>query len=353
LNVPSAQPPRIGVRLRELGNAESPDDDLRSSGRHISPDDLLHVVLAVEVCRDVADGPVTAQVKIDGQPVPVVGARVIVGPPDFAPGIAQPVTLFDTVRQVAASFGVADPARPSFCRDVLPILSHCINLRWTNGEALWGKVRKMMNDDWAAMSNNTDNDTKSLRPKVAKALSGQLPLTYTEVPDTIMLQLTDVQKKVLALWAAGTFERDWDHPPKPLLASPDDLDRGPLDCAVGGGFFPGIEAGDRMKDPSIYIERFRLKPDLAPGFLTEQMAVPWHSDFLACRGDWWPSQRPDLAAQKDDPDGIFPQWIAGLVSTIPDMIKNCPKLGYIKPMNVNGKTVQVEDERIPPRSHVA
>src|SRR5262249_32602532 len=47
---------------------------------------------------DIADGPVTAEVKIDGQSVPVVGARMIVGPPDFAPSIAQPVTLFDTVR---------------------------------------------------------------------------------------------------------------------------------------------------------------------------------------------------------------------------------------------------------------
>jgi hypothetical protein len=108
-----------------------------------------------------------------------------------------------------------------------------------------------------------------------------------------------------------------------------------------------------MKDSSIYVERFRLKSELAPGFLTEQMAVPWHSDFLACRGNWWPSQRPDLAAQKDDPDGIFPQWTAGLVSSIPDMIKNFPKLGYIKPAIVNGKIVQVEDERIPPRSHLA
>jgi hypothetical protein len=79
------------------------------------------------------------------------------------------------------------------------------------------------------------------------------------------------------------------------------------------------------------------------------MAVPWHSDFVACRTEWWPSQRPDLAPQKSDPDGIFPQWTSGLVSTVPDMIKNMPKLGYIKPMKVNGKDIHAEDERIPPR----
>ena len=99
----------------------------------------------------------------------------------------------------------------------------------------------------------------------------------------------------------------------------------------------------------MYAAPFRLKPDLPAGFLTEQMAVPWQSDFVACRTEWWPSQRPDLAPQKSDPDGIFPQWTAGLVSSIPDMIKNLPKLGYIKPMKVNGKDVHAEDERIPPR----
>ena len=92
-----------------------------------------------------------------------------------------------------------------------------------------------------------------------------------------------------------------------------------------------------------------MKPDLPAGFLTEQMAVPWQSDFVACRTDWWPSQRPDLAPQRSNPDGIFPQWTAGLVSSIPDMINNLPRLGYIKPMKVNNKDVHVEDERIPPR----
>jgi hypothetical protein len=79
------------------------------------------------------------------------------------------------------------------------------------------------------------------------------------------------------------------------------------------------------------------------------MAVPWHSDFWACSDDWWPSQRPDLAPQKDDPDGISPDWTEGLVSGVKQMIANFPKLGYIKPGQVNGEKIQFEDERIPPR----
>jgi hypothetical protein len=302
---------------------------------------------------DIADGPVTAQIEIDGAVANAVPARVIVGPPDFAPGVAQPVTLYDAVSQVAAAFGLPDSAMPSFASDVLPVLSRCNNLRWVNGLSLWGKLHKMMKDDWKNLSNGTDPATVALRGQIARALSGDLPLTYTEVPDSIQLQLTDKQKAVLKLWAAGTFGRDWDQPPKPSLANPADLDRGPLDCSVGGGFYPGIEAGARVKDKPNYAEAFRLRPELPAGFFTEQMAVPWHSDFLACNMSWWPSQRPDLAPQKEDPNGLFPQWTKGLVSTVPDMIKNFPKLGYIKPMKVDGQDVQVEDERIPPRSAVA
>lgn len=299
---------------------------------------------------DVADGPITAELKIDGQAIPMVGAaRVVVGPPDFAPGVGQPVTLYDTARQVAASFGVPNPTRPSFSRDVLPILSRCTSLRWTHASALWGKIAKMIKNDWTGLSNKTDDVTTTLRKQIANALSGDLPLRYTETPETIDLQLTDVQKLTLSLWAKGDFERDFNQPPKPSLASPDDLDRGQIDYAVGGGFYPGIEAGDRTKEQSIYAEPLRLKPDLPAGFLTEQMAVPWQSDFVACSGEWWPSQRPDLAPQKTDPDGIFPRWTEGMAASIPDMIKNLSKLGYIKPMKVNGKDVQVEDERIPPR----
>jgi hypothetical protein len=301
---------------------------------------------------DISDGPVTAQVKVDGQVVPMAGAaRVIIGPPDFAPGIGQPVTLFDAMRQTAASLGVPGPTRPSYSRDVLPILSRCTNLRWTHANGLWRKIAKMINNDWAGLSNKTDSDTTTLRQKIADELSGELPLVYTESEsgENEMVRLTDVQRSTLSLWAAGTFDRDFGSPVKTSLANPDDLDRGQIDNAVGAGFFPGIEAGDRTKDKNIYAAPFRLKPDLPAGFLTEQMAVPWHSDFVACRTEWWPSQRPDLAPQKSDPDGIFPQWTSGLVSTVPDMIKNMPKLGYIKPMKVNGKDIHAEDERIPPR----
>jgi hypothetical protein len=299
---------------------------------------------------DVSDGPVTAQVKIDDQTVAVTGAaRVVIGPPDFAPGIGQPVTLSDTMRQAAASLGVPNPTRPSFSRDVLPILSRCTNLRWTHANGIWRKIAKMINNDWAGLCNKTDDATATLRQKISNELSGELPLVYTEVPDTVMVRLTDVQRSTLSLWAAGTFERDFNTPVKPSLANPGDLDSGQIDYAVGAGFFPGIEAGDRTTDKNIYAEPFRLKPDLPAGFLTEQMAVPWQSDFVACRTEWWPSQRPDLAPQKSDPDGIFPQWTAGLVSSIPDMIKNLPKLGYIKLMKVSGKDIYAEDERIPPR----
>ena len=47
---------------------------------------------------DVSDGPVTAAVRLrDGSRVDALGAWVSVGPPDFAPGIANVVSLYETI----------------------------------------------------------------------------------------------------------------------------------------------------------------------------------------------------------------------------------------------------------------
>ena len=224
---------------------------------------------------DVADGPVTAQVKIDGQTVPG-GWR---GPcrcrsSRFCSGhrVGRHVVRYDAAgRRLARR---PNPTRPSFSRDVLPILSRCTSLRWTHANALWGKIARMIKNDWAGLCNKTDDATVTLRQEIASALSGDLPLIQTEIPDTVQVRLTDIQRATLSLWAAGNFERDFDLSPKPSLANPDDLDRGQIDHAVGAGFFPGIEAGGYTASASRYAAPFRLKPDLPAGFLTEQMAVP-------------------------------------------------------------------------------
>src|SRR5262249_29114206 len=46
---------------------------------------------------DMSDGPVDAELIINGGPQPVVGAWVLVGPPDFAPSVRSYRTMYDTL----------------------------------------------------------------------------------------------------------------------------------------------------------------------------------------------------------------------------------------------------------------
>jgi hypothetical protein len=302
-------------------------------------------------CDDISDGPVRATVTIDGVSTPVEGsARVIVAPADFAPNVGGAVTLYDVAQQVAVdSFGAVAPQTPSFKNDIQPILARCASLRWTNPQVIWAKVPQ----SWDELSNATDAATNQLRQQTAALLSGALPLHYMSEDTGDNLQLTKLQKSFLAAWAAGNFRMDWGEPNATL--TPSDYDRGPLEGAVGGGFFPGIEAGSRMKDGANYKEPFRLKDELLPGILTEQMAVPWHSDFYFCSGgQWWPAQRPDIAFQRNKPDGPAQNWTKGIIregghrgDAVRDMISRFSKLGYIKRTTINGKDFQVEDERDP------
>ncbi|MGH9932375.1 MAG: LodA/GoxA family CTQ-dependent oxidase, partial [Pyrinomonadaceae bacterium] len=85
---------------------------------------------------DVSDGPVNANVtfKRGGKTCKVVGAWVIVGPPRFAPPLDNVTTLYDVLKQVAVDkLGLRLPAKPSFTRDIYPILLRAIHMQWVSG----------------------------------------------------------------------------------------------------------------------------------------------------------------------------------------------------------------------------
>jgi hypothetical protein len=74
---------------------------------------------------DVSDGPVTAKVRLrEGQEIQDVRpAWVVVAPPDFAPGVANVVTLYDVVYEVAVTQGYSPPAtfvHPTHRSDTAP-----------------------------------------------------------------------------------------------------------------------------------------------------------------------------------------------------------------------------------------
>jgi hypothetical protein len=155
-------------------------------------------------------------------------------------------------------------------------------------------------------------------------------------------------------WAIGEFEADWaGHPPKPpalddisIQDQPTALDRAALESCAGGGFFPGIEAGQLMREPLTYDQNqpLRISPQLAPGALTEGMAVPWQADFRACDeedgSDWWPGQRPvEVFRGQEQVDWVPSGW------GFSDMAEKWSRLGFV--VKEEGTDRYVEDERSP------
>ena len=121
------------------------------------------------------------------------------------------------------------------------------------------------------------------------------------------LTLTDTQIAIMQTWSAGTFTNDWNNawgqsPPPDSTITPDGLDKAALVNCVGGALFPGIEAGALLRDASKFlplvnvngVPSFRIDHSkVSAGQVTQSMALPWQSDFLACDIYWWPVPRPN------------------------------------------------------------
>jgi len=163
-------------------------------------------------------------------------------------------------------------------------------------------------------------------------LCGDNPISNT-LPSKF-LRLTTYQYFMLRQWALGLFYSEeiegWEHPDpwNPYAGwvnrTGRELDMGVLSNVLGGAFCPGGEVGWILRNPSIYLEPFRIKADAAfssfrqtaaqanankgqvpeadysaysgselsqddnfdvgmqPGDLTKHMAVPWQADFNEC-----------------------------------------------------------------------
>lgn len=264
---------------------------------------------------DVGDGPVTATVTIPGQdPVEADPAWIIVGPPDFAPPSRGVVTLYDVIRQTAIEAGwLAAPGRPHFDSDIRPMIERAGNLRWVHNGAAWGRISR----DWTRLS-STAAANRQLRADTV--------VLIREVESALQdFELQEWQLNVLDAWANA----DFDLGAAPDRGECDELIRAALDGTVGQGFYPGIEAGVNITDPSIYLTgpfEFRLDPRLVqPGDLTAHMALPWQADFLKCASGWWPAQRPDFAPQASGPAR---PWLRPTMDHR-GLVDNAMKLGVI------------------------
>ena len=95
---------------------------------------------------DTSDGPVTAEVAVDGRAIPVEGAWVVVAPPNYAPDVIGWRTMTDLLTDLYVEKGwLARPTVVRFHADVLPILQRLSNLQWVNAgfAAMFGRGRPM------------------------------------------------------------------------------------------------------------------------------------------------------------------------------------------------------------------
>ena len=299
---------------------------------------------------DTSDGPVTAEVSIDGRAIPVEGAWVVVAPPNYAPDIVGWRTLYDLLVDVYVQCGwMPMPETVSFARDVLPVLRRLTNLQWVNRgfAAMFGSGGPMAFDDelvaklaqapgpsgadpHAELRQVIFNSFLPSWPKVSQppAWPRLWPWIYGDAfgsfaadsPDN-NLALPSVQETMLRRWVEGDFVADWPAkapPPAslnqvPLADQPAMLDQAALHFCLADAFHPGCEMTWPMRHATMYDKPFRIRrrpagqagPDYGstldqqtvlrpggplyaqgPGDITRWMALPWQGDTAFCRSGY-------------------------------------------------------------------
>jgi len=301
---------------------------------------------------DVADGPVTAKVKLNGIELQVIPAWVIVAPPNYAPKRKSVRTMWDLMRDVAIKAGMlAAPKRPSFTRDILPIFQRLNGLQWVNAgfAAGWGwkgafdvsspeAIARLADPDPAGQEFRHTLaiqfrrfDVDSWSPKPWPWLYGDaMNLPPAPTPRQYST-LSDCQLGILDQWALGVFEADYD----PSQAQPADIDRVPiaaqgdtltkaaLEFCLADAFHPGCEMTWPVRAKTMYMAPFRflhapdgwVEPDLGPvltsdnvtvvngplygqlpGSVTRWMAVPWQTDTASCLSGYMAEYDPYVPA---------------------------------------------------------
>jgi hypothetical protein len=300
---------------------------------------------------DVADGPVTAEVRLDGRNVPVDPAWVVVAPPNYAPMQKSVRTMWDLIRDVLInSRMLPKPLRPSFARDILPIFERLSRLQWVNaGFAAafgWGAPQNLTSTEWLAKLSRNDPDMAEMRHVIANTFRVFDRDAWSPVPwpwlygDAVAIPpaetprqhttLTDTQLRFLQQWSAGDFDEDYDpdaEPPRsieavPLADQPDTLDHASLEFCLADAFHPGCEMTWPMRTAGLYMAPFRLahaspgwiEPEYGPvlgaeaiglpngpllggqlpGGITRWMAVPWQTDTASCRSGYLKSYDPNV-----------------------------------------------------------
>lgn len=294
---------------------------------------------------DVADGPVSAVVRYQGQTIPVDPAWVVVAPPNYGPQQKSVRTMWDLMRDVFVTEGsLQAPKQPSFQQEIRPIFERLSRLQWVNaGFAAafgWGGTTPFSEPAWMSRLADASATQKEWRRTIYNQFRqfdrdawapSPLPWLYGDAmaipPAETPLQnaaLSDLQLRFLKQWADGDFIADYNPAavaPQsiedvPLAEQPATLIKAAMEFCLADAFHPGCEMTWPMRQASLYSAPFRLaqqpagwvQPDYggvltpdnysdtcgaqAAGGITRWMAVPWQTDTASCRSGYQPSYDP-------------------------------------------------------------
>lgn len=288
---------------------------------------------------DVSDGPVTAKVGIDGRELTATPAWVVVGPPDYAPGVKSVRTLYDLLFDVFVKAGsLTRPQQISFTDHIEPILRRFCDLQWVNhGFATqfgWNGPNSFLSPAMRKRLADPSGRNRELRRQTYVALrdydrDGKSPLPWPWLYGDAMaskpasvrqhITLTPTQDWMLQRWADGAFQAGPLRQPRPTVdgapvaEQPGLLDRAALENCAADAFHPGYEVTWPIRSPSMFTAPFRIahrapgtaEPDFGPtltpqeaaakngplyaqgpGDLTRWMAAPWQADTASCRSGY-------------------------------------------------------------------
>jgi hypothetical protein len=287
---------------------------------------------------DTSDGWVQAKITFrDGTVVtldqPEQRAWVISAAPRYAPGFNNFTTLYDSA--VNAVFPpTASLPRPSFARDIYPILRCASMLAWVSARASAGhgpnrpgfylsqdRLRLMLDNNPSPTSDaykarngvflRARDPNKPVSVNGIQQFMPQVPNELTEQHDREPFDaavFTRRQYAMLQKWRDGDFDADGVPPYVPLeqldmTLRPDALDRAALEGTTGSPYYPGIESWRIMKPAALFVpgKPLRMRANTQPGDLTMGNALPWQADFLDCNDVWWPVQRPNEVTRNGKP----------------------------------------------------
>lgn len=280
---------------------------------------------------DTSDGPVHAEITLrDGTKITAESAWVAVAPPNFGTYLTPIITIYDLMIDALINNRMTQPSKPSFTKDIYPILSRFSQMQWVNKGFFvqfgWNgphDFEKRLTDladpkrhqelrrqifnqfrfphfgdaliQFTAPNNRNVGEGQSINAWPWVYGDGG---SFVDPSPNGFLAVTTLMYQYLGQWASGQFIADWKGPPPrqtlgelSLADQPHALDRAALESCIGGPFHPGSELPWVMRQNTLYRKPFRINER------PEELPEPDYGDVLT------PKQVFDLSSQSPAPSG--------------------------------------------------